>query len=85
MLFFRSEELAREWCSETGHPLRPLVRMDQLWGLARDWYATRLQPDSRRPQPAEMRQIFARLGLTGEFWDPQSAAFGGKPSGPTNS
>ena len=53
-----------------------MVRMDQLWALARAWYSTRLQPDSRRPQPAEMRQIFERIGLTGNFWDPQSDAFG---------
>jgi len=51
--------------------------MDQLWELAREWYSTRLQPESRRPQPAEMRRIFARLGLAGDFWDPQSDAFGG--------
>ena len=49
--------------------------MDQLWGLATAWYGTRLQPDSRRPQPAEMRQIFAGLGLSGDFWDPQSDQF----------
>jgi hypothetical protein len=77
MLFFRSEERVREWCSAMGYPVRPLVRMDQLWELAREWYSTRLQPESRRPQPAEMRRIFARLGLAGDFWDPQSDAFGG--------
>ena len=82
MLFFRSEELVRAWCSAMGYPLRPLVRMDQLWELAREWYSTRLQPDSRRPQPVEMRQIFGRLGLVGDFWDPQSDAFGGGASGP---
>ena len=76
MLFFRSEERVREWCSATGSALRPVVRMDQLWELAREWYGTRLQADSRRPQPAEMRQIFARIGLRGDFWDPQSDAFG---------
>jgi len=76
MLFFRSEERVRAWCMTTGHPLRPLVRMDQLWELARAWYSTRLLPESRRPQPAEMRQIFARLDLAGTFWDPQSDAFG---------
>jgi hypothetical protein len=75
MLFFRSEERVREWCLATGYSQRPLVTMDQLWVLAREWYSTRLQPDSRRPQPAEMRQIFARLGLVGDFWDPQSDAF----------
>ena len=76
MLFFRSEERAREWCERQGLPLRPLVRIDQLWELAQAWYATRLQPDSRRPQPAEMREIFSRLGLAGDFWDPQSDRFG---------
>ena len=56
--------------------MRPLVTMDQLWTLATTWYSTRLQVDSRRPQPDEMRSIFAALGLTGDFWDPQLDAFG---------
>lgn len=76
MLFFRSEERVREWCAAKGVPLRPLVRIDQLWALATTWYATRLQPDSRRPQPDEMRRIFAGLGLHGDFWDPQADSFG---------
>ena len=76
MLFFRSEERVREWCRAQGVPVRPLVRMDQLWGLAQAWYGTRLQPDSRRPKPAEMREIFAGLGLAGDFWDPESDKFG---------
>lgn len=76
MLFFRSEERVREWCRAKKLPMRPLVRMDQLWQLAAAWYGTRLQPTSRRPQPAEMREIFARLGLEGDFWDPQSDRFG---------
>jgi len=75
MLFFRSEERVREWCRSLGLPLRPLVRIDQLWTLAVAWYATRLQPTSRRPQPDEMRRIFADIGLAGEFWDPQSDRF----------
>lgn len=72
MLFFRSEEMARAWCDDHETPLRPLVRIDRLWGLATAWYATRLTPDARRPAPAEMRAIFTRLGLTGPFWDPES-------------
>jgi hypothetical protein len=75
MLFFRSEERVREWCQKQGYPLRSLVRMDQLWELATAWYTTRLQPDSRRPKPPEMREIFARIGLTGAFWDPESDRF----------
>ncbi len=75
MLFFRSEEQVAEWCRGRGLPKRPVVRMDQLWGLATGWYATRLQPDSRRPGPDEMRQIFRGLGLEGDFWDPQADYF----------
>ncbi len=55
--------------------MRPLVTMDQLWTLATTWYATRLQEHSRRPQPDEMRSIFAGLGLGGDFWNPQSDSF----------
>ena len=75
MLFFRSEDMVREWCRREGIPVRPLVRIDQLWELALAWYATRLEPTSRRPQPAEMRAIFGRIGLTGDFWDPESDRF----------
>ena len=77
MLFFRSEERIRDWCLATRYPLRPLVRIDQLWELAREWYSTRLQPDARRPPPDEMRRIFGRIGLTGDFWDPQADAIEG--------
>lgn len=76
MLFFRSEERAREWCTAQHFPLRPLVRMDQLWVLADAWYSARLQPDSRRPQPAEMREIFNRIGLLDAFWNPEADSFG---------
>jgi hypothetical protein len=31
---------------------------------------------------AEMRKIFGSLGLTGDFWDPQSDAFGKTAGGP---
>ena len=76
MLFFRSEERVREWCAANESPVRPLVSLSQLWGLAGAWYGSRLQPDSRRPQPTEMRQIVSKLGLAGEFWDPEADDFG---------
>jgi len=74
MLFFRSEERVREWCVEKGYPIRPIVQLTQLWGLARAWYSTRLDPDSRRPQPNEMRRIFGGLGLTGDSFATRAAA-----------
>ena len=75
MLFFRSEELIKAWCRSRGATPRPIVRMDQLWQLAVTWYSTRLEAESRRPAPSEMRGIFERLGLVGDFWDPQADSF----------
>lgn len=76
MLFFRSEEMVRQWCAARDVVMRPLVTMRQLWGLATTWYSTRLQENSRRPKPDEMVAIFAGLGLEGGFWDPRSDSFG---------
>jgi hypothetical protein len=70
MLLFRSEETVQAWCAARSLPPRPMVSLDQLWVLAREWYENRLTPDSRRPGPDEMRAIFARIGLTEGFWDP---------------
>jgi len=56
--------------------MRPLVRIGQLWTLATTWYGTRLQENSRRPKPDEMRGIFAGIGLSGDFWDPRVDTFG---------
>jgi len=75
MLFFRSEERVREWCAERGTAVRPLVTMDQLWQLSTTWYSTRLQENSRRPKPEEMRMIFASIGLHDNFWDPMADTF----------
>jgi hypothetical protein len=75
MLFFRSEEQIREWCAAHEEPMRPLVNISQLWKLATTWYSTRLLENSRRPKPDEMKEIFAGLGLEGEFWDPTSDRF----------
>ena len=76
MLFFRSEEMVRAWCAARGHPVRPLVTMEQLWSLATTWYSTRLDENARRPGPDEMRAIFAAIGLEGDFWDPRADTFG---------
>jgi hypothetical protein len=72
MLFFRSEDLVKAWCEARGAAPNPCVRLDQLWTLATAWYGTRLTPESKRPSPAEMRGIFASVGLSGPFWDPEA-------------
>jgi hypothetical protein len=75
MLFFRSEDMAAQWCRERNAPVRPLVRFDQLWHLSVTWYGTRLTAESRRPAAADMRGIFASIGLDGDFWDPSADRF----------
>jgi hypothetical protein len=37
--------------------------------------SNRLSAQARRPDANEMRQIFARIGLTDRFWDPQGDKF----------
>jgi len=76
MLFFRSEESLKSWCRARGVVPGPAVSMAQLWALSEQWYASRLTPDARRPPAEEMRRIFADIGLTGSFWDPQGDTFG---------
>ena len=49
--------------------------MDQLWQMAVAWYSTRLDSESHRPDAAEIRGIFERIGLKGDFWDPQADTF----------
>jgi len=75
MLLFRSEERVSEWCSERGVQPRPLVTVPQLWQLAAEWYSSRLEANARRPNPDEIRVIFARIGLADPFWDPQADTF----------
>ena len=69
MLLFRDEEHVGRWCTSRGVPRRPLVTLPQLWELAVAWYGERLTPAARRPMGDEVRAIFARVGLVGEFWE----------------
>lgn len=70
MLFFRSEDDLRAWCRERGSKPGPAVPVPQLWRLSQVWYGDRLRPEAVRPGPREVRAIFAGVGLTGPFWDP---------------
>lgn len=75
MLFFREEEQADAWCAAHGVPRRPIVTLPQLWRLSTTWYGNRLDPEPPRRTPDDMRRIFAAVGLTGSFWDPESTDF----------
>ena len=75
MLFFRSEEAVDAWCREQRQIRQPTATIDQLWHLAKAWYANRLTPGAHRPRPDEVREIFGAAGLTGPFWDPRADEF----------
>ena len=68
MLLFRSEEHIGTWNRRRGIGTGATLTLDQQWGLARIWYANRMESDWRRRTPAEGEAVFASLGLTGEFW-----------------
>ena len=48
------------------------MTLDQLWALSLEWYSNRLTVESQRPKADEMARIFARVGLTDPFWDPNA-------------
>ena len=68
MLAFRSEAHVDAWCEQRGLERGAVFPLATCWRLAQAWYADRLSPDWRRRTPAEAREVFDQLGLTGEFW-----------------
>ncbi len=70
MLLFRSEEHVDRWCSRWRQPRGGILTLEQIGGLAQAWYAgDRRDPAWRRRTPEEVRALFDRLGLQGEFWE----------------
>lgn len=45
-----------------------MVAIDQVWRLARTWYADRLDYGWTPRTPDAMERLFAEAGLVGEFW-----------------
>ena len=68
MLLFRSEEHLERWRSERDLPVGATMTPETQWRLAQTWYSGRLDPAWRRRTPQEAEEVFASLGLTGDFW-----------------
>ena len=68
MLLFRSEEHIARWYAAKNLPLGETMTLPQQWDLARRWYADRASPQWQRRTPAEAQEVFAAVGLHGEFW-----------------
>jgi hypothetical protein len=44
------------------------MSVQQGWRLAREWYGDRLSPNWRPKAVTEAQNLFAQIGLVGEFW-----------------
>jgi len=64
MLLFRSEEHVEQ----SGKAKGALMTPEQMWRLADTWYRDRDDPAWRRRSAEEAEEVFAQIGLTGEFW-----------------
>lgn len=65
---FRSEREIDAWCERHHLPKGGMMRIDQLWRFAQDWYGGYIDTPWRKRSPDEIRSLFDRNGLTGPFW-----------------
>ena len=69
MLLFRSEEHIQKWCQTWNRAMGGTLSLDQVWGLAKAWYAEdRSQATWKRKTKQEAQGIFNALGLSSPFW-----------------
>lgn len=68
MLLFRSEEHVDRWCGVWNLSRGATLSTSTCWQLAHEWYRDRRDPQWRRRTVDEAHVLFARLGLTGDFW-----------------
>jgi len=65
------------WCRATDRARGDVLPMATVWELSKAWYHTRLAADYRGRTAAQVQEIFARFGLTSDFW-----ASAGDPGAP---
>lgn len=71
MLLFRSEEHLERWLTagdESSRPRGERLSVAQQWTLATAWFEGRDRPEWRKRTPEEAEAVFAKAGLTGDFW-----------------
>lgn len=56
------------WLERTGHERGYVMDLATLWRLASRWYAGRLEHGYTRRDPAEAKDYFREVGLSGSFW-----------------
>lgn len=65
---FHDEDAVDPWCARHAMPRGAVLSMPALWDFARDWYGAYLREPWRRRTPEAARALFARHGLTSDFW-----------------
>ena len=63
---FCSESCVDAWLA--GRPRGDVLDLATLWRLASHWYDGRLNRGYRRREPAEAKDYFRSVGLSGAFW-----------------
>lgn len=74
LLPFRGAREIDAWCARHRLPRGEVLPLAQLYALARRWYGGHLARDWRKHTGAEAAAIFAEVGLTGAFWQLDTAA-----------
>lgn len=46
-----------------------MLSLEQGWKLAKGWYHDRLRLDWKPKTAAQIRRLFADIGLQGQFWE----------------
>ncbi len=65
---FCDEGCVDDWVARTGTGKGAVFDLAQLWSLASEWYAGRLDHGYRRREPIEAAEYFRSVGLVGAFW-----------------
>jgi hypothetical protein len=68
MSLFDSDAHIANWCTKHGVEKGVVMTLKDGWKFARAWFEDRLDPDWRWKSSGEIREMFASLGLTDEFW-----------------
>lgn len=65
---FCDDGCVADWLARTGNARGDVMDLATLWRFARGWYAGRLEYGYTRREPAEAKDYFREVGLSGPFW-----------------
>ena len=65
---FVSEGEVDAWCARHDLPRGAVLSMPQLWRFAGDWYGGYVREPWKKRTAGQIREVFERNGLTGDFW-----------------